>query len=181
MNPTIVLEKMLHSGSTQEEAIAFFDQLEAVELYEMWGLWKGEEIKTGHPIEGILHAAGWYGKQFLNEEHVHPLMMKTENGVLFPINPAFIPLKIPFDNIPKNLITPAMKLFRPVLKTKNSAARLRQIVYRGKTSAAMVYDKKEIIDIFRKVDANTLMCVMDSKQLQDGKPYFFVLRKVKRM
>ena len=179
MNPPEILEKMLHDGATQEEAFSLFDQLETLDMNEIWGLWKGEEITTGHPFEGLLQASGWYGKKFIDEEHVHPLVMQRGNGDLYSINPAFIPLNLPFDKIPKKLITPAMKILRPVLKTKKSAARLRLIKYRGKISVAMVYDKKGIIDIFRKVEADTLLGIMDIKELQSDKSYFFVLRRVK--
>lgn len=179
MNRSEYLTTMLQKGATQDEAFAFFDQLETVNANEMWGLWKGEEIRTGHPFEGILQASGWYGKDFINEEEVHPLMMEKGNRELYTINPAFIPLQLPFDKIPKKLIALTMKLIRPLVKTKKSAARLRMIEYRRKVTAAMVYDKKGIIDIFRKVDDNTLLGIMDIKQFQSDKSYFFLLRRVK--
>ncbi|MGE6376919.1 DUF4334 domain-containing protein [Peribacillus muralis] len=50
--------------------------------------------------------------------------------------------------------------------------------YRGKISAAMIYDQKGIIDVFRKVDDVTLLGVMDIKNQFPGQSYFFVLKKV---
>ena len=35
--------------------------------------------------------------------------------------------------------------------------------YRGKASASMIYDQKPIIDIFRKIDEDTMLGVMDIK------------------
>ena len=42
----------------------------------------------------------------------------------------------------------------------------------GKVSAAMIYDHLPIIDIFRRVDEDTLLGVMDMRGLAD--PYFFI-------
>ncbi|WP_260320228.1 DUF4334 domain-containing protein [Peribacillus simplex] len=55
---------------------------------------------------------------------------------------------------------------------------MRQIQYRGKVSAGMVYDQKSIIDLFRKVDEDTLLGVMDIKDFFPDKSYFFVLRRI---
>ncbi|GGO01846.1 DUF4334 domain-containing protein [Saccharibacillus kuerlensis] len=173
------LNQMLSSGASQDEAFALFDTLEAAVVHEMWDLWKGEEIVTGHPLEGLLTSSGWYGKMFESPEHVHPLVFQKKNGELYAVNPLWIPLKLPFDKIPRSPIGPAMTLMRPILRTRKSAARLRQIEYRGKSGAAMVYDRKDIIDVFRKVDDNTLMAIMDVKSLPSDKTYFFVLHRVK--
>ncbi|WP_340373619.1 DUF4334 domain-containing protein [Peribacillus sp. FSL E2-0218] len=42
----------------------------------------------------------------------------------------------------------------------------------------MVYDQKSIIDLFRKVDEDTLLGVMDIKDFFPDKSYFFVLRRI---
>lgn len=172
------LNDMRLGGASQEEAFAFFDELEAAAAHEMWDLWKGEEIITGHPLEGLLTASGWYGKKFEDAEHVHPLVFQKKNGDLYAVNPVWIPMNLPFDKIPRSPIGPAMTLARPLLRTRKSAARLREIEYRGKVSACMVYDKKDIIDVFRKVDDDTLFAVMDVKSLNSDKSYFFVLERV---
>jgi hypothetical protein len=39
----------------------------------------------------------------------------------------------------------------------------------------MIYDHLPIIDIFRRVDEDTLLGVMDMRGLAD--PYFFILRR----
>lgn len=46
---------------------------------------------------------------------------------------------------------------------------------RGKFSAAMIYDNQPIIDVFRKIDANTVLGMMDMKGMK--KPFFFVLKR----
>ncbi len=47
--------------------------------------------------------------------------------------------------------------------------------HRGKVSATMVYDNLPIHDVFRKMDADTVLGIMDLKGLK--KPFFFVLRR----
>ena len=54
-------------------------------------------------------------------------------------------------------------------------ARLRELSFRGTTSAGMVYDQQPWIDYFRKLDDDTLVAMIDMK----GKPMgigFFMLR-----
>jgi len=172
------LNQMLTRESSQEEAFAFFDELSAAQPHDMWGIWKGEELATGHPLEGLLAASGWYGKEFRSSEHVHPLIFEKKNGALYKVNPLLIPLNLPFDKIPRRLIRPAMTLVRPIIKTQKSAARLRKLEHRGKLGAAMVYDKKDIIDVFRKVDNDTLLGMMDIKSMDTEHTYFFVLNRV---
>ena len=59
------------------DAIAYFDSLPPVRTDEIRGRYRGEELRTGHPMEGKLAAAGWYGKQFDGEDKVHPLLFEA--------------------------------------------------------------------------------------------------------
>jgi len=68
-----------------------------------------------------------------------------------------------------------MKLAKPFLQTKKSAARLRMIEYRGRVTATMCYDEKAILDHFARIDDNRVMGVMDLKGIPD--PYIFVLER----
>ncbi len=61
----------------------------------------------------------------------------------------------------------------PLLSTSESRARLRMTEYRGKSSATMIYDQLPINDIFRKLDDNTVLAVMDNRTVKD--PFFFKL------
>ncbi|MDO7599461.1 MAG: GXWXG domain-containing protein, partial [Flavobacteriaceae bacterium] len=65
--------------STVSTATSVFDSLDSVSLDFMLGQWKGFEIITGHPMEGLLEPSGWYGKLFIDTENVHPLLMNTLN------------------------------------------------------------------------------------------------------
>lgn len=160
--------------ATIDEAVAIFDGLEPVTLEFMLGQWKGFEIITGHPIEGLLEPSGWYGKLFENPEDVHPLLIYTLNKKrLFAINPRFVPLGL---KIPKSsMLRVFMALLKPVLKTRKSKARIRMIKYRSKVTGTMVYDEKGIFDHFAKINENTMLGAMDLKG--SDYPYFFVLER----
>ncbi|KAF4956405.1 hypothetical protein FSARC_11608 [Fusarium sarcochroum] len=54
-------------------------------------------------------------------------------------------------------------------------ASLKEIVYRGQVTAAMIYDDRPVIDYFRYVDEKTVAGVMEGKHL-DG-PFYFYLTK----
>ncbi|KAH8649846.1 hypothetical protein BX600DRAFT_473688 [Xylariales sp. PMI_506] len=57
-------------------------------------------------------------------------------------------------------------------------ARLRDVQFRGTVSTAMVYDKLPIIDIFKRVNQDTVMGAMDSKLLKDEGTYYFYLTRL---
>ena len=180
MNHREKINQMLKGSITQEEAFVFYDSLETVGNDELWGLWKGTELITGHPFENLLTAASWYGKRFISPEEVYPLIFENSDGRLYAGNPFLIPITFPFDKIPfkDKVVYGAMKVVGPIISTKKSSARLREIKYRDKVSSAMVYDSKGIIDVFRKIDNNTLMGIMDIKGMATEKSYFFVLDRV---
>ncbi len=67
-----------------------------------------------------------------------------------------------------------MGALKPAIRTKKHRARLRAVEHRGVVTAAMVYDHLPIIDVFRRVDADTLLGVMD---LRGAEPYFFILQR----
>lgn len=160
--------------ATTEECLTLFDALPPVSLDFLLGQWKGFEIETGHRIEGLLEASGWYGKRFESPEDVHPLLMYTLNKKnVYSIDPRFIPLDIDF---PKSrLLRFVLAALKPLLKTKRSKARMRMIDYRGKTTGTMAYDAKGIFDHFAKIDEETVLGVMDWKG--SPAPYFFVLER----
>jgi hypothetical protein len=55
-------------------------------------------------------------------------------------------------------------------------ARLREISYRGRVSAAMVYDDRPIIDHFRRVSHDVVVGAMDAKS-QDPVLHFHLTRR----
>ena len=162
---------------TTEAAFARFDQLEPVAPEEMLGSWRGEGFPTGHPLDGLLEAWHWRGKRFDSLEEVHPLVFEGWGGGQVQVNPALLPIGLLRARWVGRL-APFGGLFpwlAPLVSTRASAARLRGTLYRGKVSATMVYDALPIQDIFRRLDANTLLGVMDCKGMEQ--PFFFVLRR----
>lgn len=158
-----------------EDAQSIFDNLEVVSLDFMYGRWYGWECITGHPMEGMLEASGWYGKWFEDAEHVHPLLLWTTNKKsLYAVNPAlaFIFTRL---QLPPSIVRFLSAFAKPFIQTRRSRARLRMTAYKGKVSATMCYDQLPIHDIFRKVDEDTVMGLMDNKS--DRQVYFFFLRK----
>jgi hypothetical protein len=167
----------LQEGCTTEQALAFFDELPAVRSAEMFGRWRGSEVPTGNPFDGLLTASGWYGKQFDDPETVHPLLFTEPGGGIFAVDPRKIPIGLA-SRVPAKGVELGRKLLgvlEPALRTKEPRARLRELEYRGKVGAAMIYDHLPIIDIFRKVDDDALLGVMDRRG--DDNLYFFALRR----
>lgn len=166
---------VLEQGTDPETALAFFDSLPAVTCDELRGRYRGRELLTGHPMDGLLEASGWYGKQFDGVDQVHPLLFQNKGGDIFAVEPRKMPLGVA-PRIPAAVVDRsqgAVGVLKAALQTKKHRARLRAVEYRGVVSAAMVYDHLPIIDVFRRVDADTLLGVMD---LRDSAPYVFVLQ-----
>lgn len=159
------------------EALELFDSLPAVDTDFMLGGWKGSGFPTGHPADGMLEACHWYGKRFDSADEVHPLRFTTVGGEVISVNPALMPIGL-LNNpaVPRGpLVGRLFQLGLPLLRTRRSRARLRMTEYRGKQSATMIYDDQPINDVFRRVDADTVLGLMDMKGM--AQPFFFLLRR----
>lgn len=168
------------AARTTEAGLAFFDRLEAVEPDFMLGTWRGEGWPSGHPLDGALEAFGWQGKRFDGAEAVHPLLFRARGGGTVALSPARVALGLPL-----LLRWPALKrsaavarLFQfclPLMATRRSQGRLRLLRHRGRTTATLVYDRLPILDVFRCIDDDTVMGLMDLKGME--RPFFFLLRR----
>jgi Domain of unknown function (DUF4334)/GXWXG protein len=159
-----------------EDALSLFDSLGAVRAEEILGQWRGRELRTGHPMDGALEASGWYGKRFDGVDEVHPLLFGTPGGDLVSLDPRRVPLGLA-GTLPKGAMSAARRslgVLKVAMATQRPRARLRHVEFRGVVTAAMVYDHLPIIDVFRRVDADTLLGVMD---LRDSPAYCFVLER----
>lgn len=159
-----------------DDALTLFDELEAVDLAFIMGRWKGAGFNTCHHMDGLLETIGWYGKEFVSPDCVHPLLF-SDGSNIFKVDPNPIAVKLGLSlNIPKNqVLKPLYTAISKLLKSEDSKARVRMVEYRGKLSATMIYDCLPINDTFRKVDDNTLLGLMDFKWME--KPFFFVLKR----
>lgn len=169
----------LKSGQYRTPAalMALFDQLEPVSIEDMLGQWRGSALAMGHPMDGMLENYGWYGKLFEDPENVHPLLFLDNKGRVFKVNPALLPFSLALKwKLPQSAWMRQLFLFfKFLLRTRRSKARLRLVVFRGKTSATMVYDHLPINDVFRKVDEHTRLGCMDMKGMEQ--PFFFLLEQ----
>ena len=178
MNTQSFTDLLSQGKTTIEQALSLFDSLEPVDLEFMIGRWQGSGLHTGHPMDGLLEASNWYGKEFIDSENVHPLLFANQQGEIFKVapNPTAMSwvLSLP---IPKNdSVKPLLMMINSLLKTEKSQARLRMMEYRGKVTATMIYDYLPINDSFRKVDKNTVFGIMDYKDI--AQHFFFVLKRV---
>jgi hypothetical protein len=176
----ILADVLPDAPTTTVDALAIFDAAPAVEPDFMIGTWHGAEMPTGHPLDGLLAASGWWGKQFVDGETVHPLLFPTADGAaLWALNPmlAFggmgVATKIPA--LKNRNFTGVISALKPVLGTSSPKARLRTTRYRGVDTATMVYDQLPINDVFRRLDEKSVIGAMDLRGLRN--PYFFVLRR----
>jgi hypothetical protein len=159
-------------------ALARFDAGAPVPLEELPGRWRGRGLPSGSRLDGLLEAYGWYGKEFLDPETVHPLLFRDRAGRPFPVDPALAPVGL-LVRRPGLFRTPmarrAFVAVAPLRRTSRPAARARMVEHRGVVTAAMVYDALPIVDVFRRVDGDTLLGLMDLRGLPE--PFFFLLER----
>lgn len=162
--------------TTTEEATEAFDALEIADCDFMLGRWRGSELHTGNIMDGLLTATGWYGKEFVNPEKVHPLLF-SRGGKIIKLGPRRLFSGMALASIASKfpLVISLFRMIQPLLQTRRSRARLRMMEYRGKLSATMIYDNLPINDVFRKIDDNSVLGVMDLKGMTE--PYFFLLSR----
>jgi GXWXG protein/Domain of unknown function (DUF4334) len=165
--------------TTTDEALAMFDAAEPIQPDFMIGTWRGAELPTGHPLDGLLAASGWWGKQFVDSETVHPLLFRA-GATRWAMNPGLVPMRLGLAVAIPARVAPLLRwgvaACRPVLQTRRARARLRATSYRGVVTAAMIYDQLPVIDVFRKISDDVAIGVMDLRGTP--LPYFFVLERV---
>jgi hypothetical protein len=163
---------------TPDGALALFDALPTVGSDEMMGDWRGGGFPTGHALDGVLENLRWRGKRFETAECAYPLVFARRSGATFAIDPARIPFRCALRCAGFARTAAAARLFAivaPLLATTRPCARLRAIEYRGVVTAAMIYDAQPAIDVFRRLDAVTLLGLMDLRGM--AQPFFFTLAR----
>lgn len=160
-----------------ESAEALYDGLNPIPTDFMIGEWWGREVSTGHNMDGSLALARWYGKTFLDEENVHPLVHLDGQGRKYFADPGKMPMgpRMKTPHYPEWML-PALRWgMKAYMQTTRSRARLRMTEYRGKLSATMCYDQLPIHDVFRKLDDDNVLGFMDMKRMT--RPYVFTLTR----
>lgn len=162
-----------------EEILSVFDELDSVSIEFMVSRWKGSEVNTNHPLNGLLDVTRWYGKEFVSTDQVHPLLFTDSNNTIFKVkpNPLAMKLALRYSILKSRILTPIFSFLTVLSKTKTSQARVRMMEYRQKISATMIYDNLPIHDVFRKIDEDTVLGLMDYKYVSN--PFFFVLKRDK--
>ncbi len=169
---------MFFAGSTTAAALATFDSLPAVSVERMLGRWRGEGVPTGHRLDGLLERFGWYGKAFASAEDVQPLLFADAHGAIYPIDPRYVPMQLVARAAGALNHAAIGALFRRVgwlARARSPGARLRMTQYRGLATATMIYDRLPICDVFRLVDDDTVLGLMDLRG--EPQPFFFLLRR----
>jgi hypothetical protein len=181
--PTLA-DVVSQAPTTTADALALYDGLPAVDTEAILGTWHGAEVPTSHPLDGMLEASGWWGKQFRDSESVHPLLFPTPDGsALWPLNPApafaGLGLATRVHALKRADLSGVIARLKPVLGARSPKARLRTTRYRGVDTATMVYDQLPINDVFRLLDptpgAEVLLGAMDLRGF--SRPYFFLLQR----
>ncbi|MCX5402086.1 DUF4334 domain-containing protein [Streptomyces sp. NBC_00102] len=154
MNPTEAharfQELREHDGQVDPlELDAVWAELDTVSPEEILGDWKGGEFRTGHPLDGMLAKADWYGKSFLSVHDAKPLVCRNAAGELY-----------------------------SNLELGQGEASLWTVEFRGESTATMAYDGRPVFDHFKRVDGNTLMGIMNAKGVPaEGPFYYFFLER----
>ncbi len=144
----------------------------------MIGRWRGVGLPTGHPLDGVLELLGWYGKAFESADTVHPLLFRTRSGEVVPLDPRLMPVSVALRWPSFARSAPVRAAFaagRAFLHAHHSAARLRTDNFRGKRSAALIYDRQPIIDHFRRIDDHRVLGLMEMRGME--RPFFFLLTR----
>ncbi|MEM9510600.1 MAG: DUF4334 domain-containing protein [Cyanobacteria bacterium P01_E01_bin.35] len=174
---TLEIQSILQQETTTTiEALELFDQLDTVGLEFMIGRWQGSGFNSNHQMDGLLETIGWYGKEFVDQDLVHPLLFADGNEI-FKVdpNPVITEIGLGLSILQHKSLQPLYQGMSKMLKTEKSKARIRMMEYRDHLSATMIYDYLPIHDVFRKIDDNTVFGLMDWKGM--SQPFFFILKR----
>lgn len=132
----------------------FWAMLPPATIADMLGEWRGGEFITGHKMNGLLDKARWFGKTFTSVSEVQPLVCLDADGNKF-------------SNV----------------ELGKGEASLWLEEFRGEMVATMVYDGQPVHDHFKRVDADTVLGIMNGKGVLDfsdgvGRHFYFYLQRV---
>jgi hypothetical protein len=163
-------------GTDTAQALAVFDRLDPLPVEAALGQWRGADVPTGHLLDGMLPAFGWAGKDLRDAEAAFPLLFEHGDAVIA-IEPKVLPVRLAAHcRVHRSRwVRAAFEAVKPVLRTTRPSARLRMTQCRGRSSATLLYDALPIRDVFRRVDDDCLLGLMDCRYFDA--PFFFVLER----
>lgn len=163
-------------GTSAEAVLDAFDALPAFAPEAFTGRWSGAEIATGHPLDGVLTAYGWYGKEVRDSESVLPLLFRHGSEGIVAVDPKWLDpgLAAHMPMRRTGAMAAAFRAGKHLIQNDKPTARLREVLHRGVVSATIIYDHQPINDVFRSVTPDLLLGLMDCRGLP---PYFFTLRR----
>lgn len=136
------------------ELDAIWPALPPVHIDELRGLWRLTVLNGDHVANSrVIDPDRWFGKRFVSEHEVHPMLYLNDEGELYPNRQA----------------------------TGGGDASLWMTEFRGELTAAMVYDTLPIVDHFKRIDERTVLGLMNGKPelvLDNGKFFYFTLEQV---
>jgi len=171
------VHELLEAGrATTEQAQEAFDELPPASLDFMRGRWVGYGLPTAHPMDGLLELYGWYGKEFVDPDNVHPLLFGDRGQLKLEPYPLMTTLSLLGPEWARNgMLVRIFSVLRKLFSTGKSRARMRMTEHRGKCTATMVYDGLPIHDVFVRVDDDTVLGTMDLKGMEQ--PFFWLMRR----
>jgi hypothetical protein len=165
-------------AALQDEATRWFRSLEAVQPEDLVGLWKGAGHPSGHPMDGVLDNLHWYGKRFHPDMRADALLFEGEPGRLVAVDPKFFPIRLASTFARFGRSARAWGLFsriRARVRAQGTTASLQTKMDEGVMTAAMVYDRQPIVDLFRRVDETQVAGMMVVEN--DTRRFFFRLTR----
>lgn len=159
------------------EALARFDALPGLDPDNLVGQWRGATLPTDHPLDGLLEALGWHGKVIESPDRVHPLLFRLRSGRVVPLDPALMPTSVALRWPALARSAPTRAAFAalgPMFRARGPAAKLAWREFRGRRSAALVYDRQPITDHLRRADEDRVVGLMERKGMA---PFFFLLTR----
>ena len=161
------------------QVYAFFDTLPPVELDFMVGRWRAAAVPTNNLQDGNLAVLDFYGKRFHgagNNYEVDPLFCWSGDNLVMLASPPYFTMKTNPYMVPSTSTPFRREVFHKinqltVLKcctTKKPQAHTMIAEHRGVYTTAMVYDELPMLDVFRKVDENTILLVFILKGFSDS-------------
>ncbi|TWF49483.1 uncharacterized protein DUF4334 [Neorhizobium alkalisoli] len=176
--PTIIYGALM-TDDPQSTTIAWFNSLPPISPAELIGLWRGEGIPSGHPLDGVLENLNWFGKRFHADLRADALLFQWRPGRLVPLDPRRIPIRAALKLATFGKTPVAKNWFsylHQMIRASGTTASVKLRMIDDGETAAMVYDTKPIVDFFRRIGDDEIAGMMIIEQ--DQRRYFFRLHRV---